>query len=683
MFLETQHRAPSPVEISAWSSVHTSEENAAIARELRRTHVEEGVEWRDLAVVVRRQGPHLNGLIRALDDADVPRHAPEVALSLTAEPATLPYILALRWIARPEARDQSVESLLTSDLIGLSPAAARGLMRAAVAAGEPPSEALHHRDELSPKEVEAIDAVDRLLQRAQAVATASVLDAFAILWRELPCSARLVADAAEDERARLQLAAVVDLAETVSKAGSGADPSTEAFLEALEAGEQGPGFGSPDGRTPDAVQVLTAHAAVGREFDTVLIAGATEGNFPSLSRPEPMFDLSVLDGPVARSDRNRSRLQDERRLFDMVIARARRRAILTAANAHTDDPEPSTRSRFAAERGLTWFPAPSPPFAEPVSVREAAALWRRTVADPKAPAAERLSALRGLIAVGVDPSTWWFQLDWTDTGRPLHDDLRLSYSKLSTLENCELQHVLSDELGLGRPVGYQAWVGKTVHRLIEECELGKIAKEPRAICDELDERWRAQEFPSRAVSEAYRYIAKTKMLRNWFDRYSGEPALAVERFFEFEFDGATIVGVIDRIGPMAQGGTCITDFKSGNADRAPKAEDSLQLGIYALAVTETDELAEFRPVKAVELAFLKGHWRTAEIELRRWQVNDRAWEEYQQRVKATLSKLVQREREMNLSGVYKPNPYADCYFCEFKTLCPLYAEGTPALEGVG
>jgi len=70
-----------------------------------------------------------------------------------------------------------------------------------------------------------------------------------------------------------------------------------------------------------------------------------------------------------------------------------------------------------------------------------------------------------LAALDVDPGRWWFQREWTDTGAPLHETIRVSYSKLSTLENCELQYVLSAELGLGGLVGYQAWVGKTIHKI--------------------------------------------------------------------------------------------------------------------------------------------------------------------------------------------------------------------------
>ena len=127
-----RHRAPREIAIDAWSAAHTSEEYAAIARELRRLHVEDGVGWGDLAVVVRRQGSHVGGLLRALDDARDPALAPESGVSLAQEPATRPYVLALRWlVAGEDERDGLVESLLVSDLVRLSPAAARGLLRVA------------------------------------------------------------------------------------------------------------------------------------------------------------------------------------------------------------------------------------------------------------------------------------------------------------------------------------------------------------------------------------------------------------------------------------------------------------------------------------------------------------------------------------------------------------------------
>ena len=386
-------------------------------------------------------------------------------------------------------------------------------------------------------------------------------------------------------------------------------------MRSLDAGEHGPGYRSSDPATFDAVRVLTAHGAVGTELDTVVVAGAVEGNFPSLSRPEPMFDLAALERPISQSERNRARLEDERRLFRMMLGRARTRVVLTASETHADGSVAT--SRFVDEQGIAWTPIPQGPFDEPVSVREAMATWRRTLADLDVPRARRLAALEGLVALGVDPARWWFQRGWTDTGVPLHETIRVSYSKLSTLENCELQYVLSAELGLGGLVGYQAWVGKTIHKIIEDCENGKVDRTLEKLQAAVEERWRPQEFPSTAVSETWQRLAKDRMLPNWFERFGEFPATGTERGFEFAYDGATLNGYIDRIGPDPLGfGTRITDYKTGGTYNMPKANESLQLGIYYLAAQEAEDLKEVGAITGVELAYLKGHYRTGAIEMR-------------------------------------------------------------------
>jgi superfamily I DNA/RNA helicase/RecB family exonuclease len=677
--LSVQHRAPEPPEVVAWVTPHASEEHAAVARELRRLRVEDGMAWDAMAVVVRRQGTHLGGLLRALDDARIPRSVPERGLSLTAEPATRPYVLALRWLVADVARrEELVEALLTSDVVGLSPAAARGLLRVARTRSGSVANALEVDEGLTPDEAAQVAAAREALAKASLFAGMSVQDAFRVLWEELPCSRRLVEAGGDGSAERRELDMLTTFASAVAESDDGADKSVEGFLEGLDAGEHGPGRSAWERTRPDAVRVLTAHGAAGREFDAVIMTGVTEGNFPSIHRPEPMFDLAVLDRVVTNAERNRERLQDERRLFDAVIARARRRVVLTCADEHPDHRvELSVRSRFVAERGLDWEAAPGGPYDEPVSVREAAAVWRRQLGAPDVPAWRRLAALEGLVALGVDPGRWWFQRDWTYTGRPLHETIRVSYSRLSNLEACQLMHVLGDELGLGRPGGYHAWVGKTVHKLIEEVERGEISKEPRAMVEELDRRWRPQEFPSNAVSEAFRELARSHMLRNWYETYGERPALAIEQYFEFEFEGVNVIGYIDRIGASVKDGTTITDFKTGKSDNAGPPKDSLQLGIYYLAVQESEGLADFKPVRTVELAFLRGNWRSPDIDFRKMPISERDEAEYQAVMRERLAELIRLKKALNETEVYTPNPYANCRFCDFKTLCPLYPEGQP------
>jgi superfamily I DNA/RNA helicase len=671
--LETDHRSTG-IRLEAWTAAHASEEHAGIARELRRIHVRDGVAWHSLAVVVRRQSRHLQGLLRALDDAGIPRHVPEVGLALAAEPATVPYSLALRWVARPLERDALAEPVLTSELGGLSPAAARSLLREARADGRPPAQILELTDGLGDGDRARVDAVAEALRRAEKAA-GSVIDSFRMLWEGLPYSRRLVADAETRAEARRDLDAVVALARAVERSGASADPSVAAFVDLLEGGESGPGVPGVGESDADAVQVLTAHGASGMEFDTVVLAGAVEGDFPSVIRPEPMFDLAALGDPSPRSERLRRRLADERRLFASVLARSRRRVVLTASDPRTG--VDGARSRFVEERGLSWSPMAADA-ADPVSVAEAAARWRRALGDPAAAAPDRLAALDGLLALGERPGRWWFQREWTSTGLPLHETLRLSFSRLEKLENCELQFVLGEELGLSRRGGYHAWVGKLVHELIERCEKGQIERSLEALAGALESEWQDAPFPSRAVSAAFKRLAIEKMLPNWFESFGALPAVdgGTEVEFEFELDGATIRGKIDRIGPHDHGFR-ITDFKTGNPDRAPKAAESLQLGIYYLGVTLAPELEGFRPVRAVDLSFLRGHWKSGELVTQAWPVSPAGEEEYQTRIRERLTELIERIRHLDELGTYRPNPAAQCHFCDFKPLCSLYAEGQP------
>jgi hypothetical protein len=126
---------------------------------------------------------------------------------------------------------------------------------------------------------------------------------------------------------------------------------------------------------------------------------------------------------------------------------------------------------------------------------------------------------------------------------------------------------------------------------------------------------------------------------------------------------------------VPEGGTRITDYKTGRSDSAPKPAESLQLGIYYLAVQEDDELAEHRPVQAVELAFLGGKKADAALDVRAWSVAEDVEEEYKARMRERLAGLIERVRELDVERRYVANTKASCFFCRFQTLCTRYPQG--------
>lgn len=674
--------------IEAWHAPHVSDEHLAIARELRRIHVQDEVPWRDLAVVVRRQGSNLASVIRALDDARIPHHVPEGGVTFATESATWPYTLALTWISDPTRRDELVEALLTSRLGNLSPASARALLRTTRRGGQPPAQAIHSRPaDLGAEDVESLDALAAALGAAEA-RTGNVADAFMALWHGLPLSGELVSEAGEEGRSA-DLDTVLALSASVNAAAEGPDPSVAAFVAALEARDDTPDLARLRDSGADAVQVLTAHATAGREFDTVVIAGAVEGDFPSLTRPEPMFDLAVLTGRKSESARNAERLADERRLFDLVLARARRRVLLTASdtgeNQDPHDGEGVSRSRFA--EGAAWAPAPLPADDAPVSVADAVISWRRALADPTTPAGKRLLALDGLLALGERPDRWWLLNDWSAPGVAYAGPTTMSFSRLKSLLVCELQYVLGQELGLS-PVqsGHPAWLGTLIHEVLEACDRGELARDLEVLRAEVQRRWDPDVFPSRAVAEIYRRTALDLMLPHWWETFSELEAIGIEEEFAFDVDGMGFSGRIDRVSyadpsdPAA--GTRITDYKTGKAkgrktDQAPIEEDALQLTIYFLAVHRDERLARFRPVRSMDVAYLRGE-KSKGIALRTVPVLG-AEDEQIAEIEERLSGLVARVRELAEASSYMAKPdYQTCKYCPFHDLCPAFEGRSPA-----
>ncbi|MFF3361654.1 ATP-dependent helicase [Streptomyces misionensis] len=104
------HREPAAVRDGGRVEVYTyptpGTELDNIADILRRAHLEDGVPWRDMAVLVRAGARSLPTLRRALTAAGVPLDIDGDDLPLRHEPAVAPLLTALRAVAVAEARER-------------------------------------------------------------------------------------------------------------------------------------------------------------------------------------------------------------------------------------------------------------------------------------------------------------------------------------------------------------------------------------------------------------------------------------------------------------------------------------------------------------------------------------------------------------------------------------------------
>ncbi|MFI9030143.1 ATP-dependent helicase [Streptomyces sp. NPDC053560] len=152
-----EHREPTPVRDGGRAEVYTYPTAGAeldnIADILRRAHLEDGVPWQDMAVLVRAGGRSIPSVRRALTSAGVPLDIDGDDLPLRHEPAVAPLLLALRVAATDapvagapgadEAGEEpadGLDALLTADEEARAPEEPLGEAGAPDEAAEEPTE---------------------------------------------------------------------------------------------------------------------------------------------------------------------------------------------------------------------------------------------------------------------------------------------------------------------------------------------------------------------------------------------------------------------------------------------------------------------------------------------------------------------------------------------------------------
>jgi RecB family exonuclease len=296
------------------------------------------------------------------------------------------------------------------------------------------------------------------------------------------------------------------------------------------------------------------------------------------------------------------------------------------------------------------------------------------VSDPSVPRAERLAALAAIPMINADPGAWWGRLDWTDPGLPLFEgDIRTSYSRLSVLQNCALEYLYQVELGLDPEETHQMWLGSVVHAVIDRVQKGEIARNEEAVIADLDTHWRSGIFPNRAIEHRRRLDAES-MLRRWLDHEQAKPERS-EVWFEFPIKGGEIRGRIDAVFQMANGHLRVVDYKTGRYPISQEAvKEDLQLAAYYLAVKRDEDLSTLGEPGMLQLAYLGKEMREGGYARRN--LSPTTIPNYDEWAEQTLEDLAARVRAED----FAPNPEADCQWCSFKTICPVWPQGAEAIR---
>lgn len=685
-----------------------AQEASWVADQLRRAHLVDGVPWSRMAVVARSAARVLPVLQRALLAAGVPVAVPHDELPLGQQPAVMPFLALLRTAAVPGSLDEDTAAmLLSSPLGGADPLALRrlrrGLRRLELAAGGDRSsgellvEVIEDDDRLAALEdAEAQPArrIAGLLRKARK----GIADGLTVeqvlweLWQAAGLEQRWVAQSARGGTSGMQadrdLDAIVGLFEAAAKYVDrlpGAGP--EGFADYLAAQQIVGDTLAPAAPVGEAVSVLTAHAAAGREWTVVAVPGVQEGSWPDLRLRGSLLGVErMLDAVAGVSEGTVSAvapiLAEERRLLLVAASRAERTLLVSAVRG--EDLQPS---RFLDEIEELSTDAPERPVFTPqrgLVLAELVGELRRVVCDDDEPAERRARAatqLARLAAEGVPgahPDSWYGLADVT-TDDPLWTEehtVSVSPSTVEVLSKCPLRWVVERHGGQD-PAELASVTGTLVHALAQAAATGADEKELRA---KLDEAWAAVDAGAPWFSRRERMRVE-RMLDTFLDWLASSRSqltqVAVEEEISVEVprkEGGPwlrVRGRVDRLETDREGRPVVIDVKTGrNPVTKKEAQEHPQLAVYQLATA----LGGFThlglgtdPGGARLLYVAKENKKTGAAELEQAPLDEQGVRVWLEAVQVAAGSSVGPE--------YRAAENADCDRCPARTTCPIHASG--------
>ena len=612
----TQRRVQ-PVHDGGEVAVHLlrtpTQEAAHVARVLRQAHLERGLSWSSMAVLVRG-GARTSTLRRVLLHSGVPVAAASADLPVRDEPAVRPFLTLLRAAvdvaAGAEALDpEAVVDVLTSPVGGADAVTLRRLRRALrrvelESGGGRPSDHLLAEVVLAPAPLDLIGPEARPARRVARVLAAALRSlragegVEAVLWAMWQASGlaepwreAALAGGAGGRRADRDLDAVLGLFDAAERfAGRLPAAAPGEFLDHLlsqDVAGDSLVARAPDG---DSVMLLTPAASAGREWDLVVVAGVQEGVWPDLRLRGSLLGSSALVDVVTgragdvRSARAAVR-HDETRLFHVAVTRARRRLVVTAVRSEDEQPSP-----YLDVVDPRSEPRPFSDVPRPLSLPGLVAELRREVVAPdprrRAAAVTGLARLAVAGVPGADPGQWWALRGTTDDRprRAPERSVEVSPSAVDRFARCGLQWALRTAGGEGPSVG-AADLGTLVHEVAHD--LGDA--DAATYAAELERRWGRLGRPPGWLSR--RDLARATEMTTRLATYVREAEIAgwrrtaSEASMRVALGRAVVTGRVDRVEVAPDGRVRIVDLKTGaSKPSADEVRRHGQLGTYQLAV---------------------------------------------------------------------------------------------------
>lgn len=290
----------------------------AVAAHMRSRHLEQGLAWGQMAVIVR-QSSSVELIRQELRRGGVPLAPDTPALLLRSEPAAKALLDCARaaleqLLGVPVVQEEAARALLLSPLVGFSAIELRRLRRIL---GESP-------DHLSIRVLSDSELFDQLEAAPTLAAKAKVAQAInealakersegleALVWGAWQASGKaqywrqlaldLEADSLLRQRADHDLDVVISLFKRL-EVWSERNPSApgQQFLDELEAQQVASDSVAALGARPQGVSVLTVAACAGRQWEFVAVLGIDDGVWPNLRLRDSLTQTGLLTDIVSQ-----------------------------------------------------------------------------------------------------------------------------------------------------------------------------------------------------------------------------------------------------------------------------------------------------------------------------------------------------------------------------------------------
>ena len=700
--------ADGSVDILRFRSV--SHEASYIAQAMRRAHLQDGIPYSQMAVILRTPSTLTSSLQRAFSIASVPINVDANATALARHAAVKPLLQIAQIALEPKRLNyETLEELLLcpyggGDALGFrrirtelrKRAAAMGDARAfpelLVDAINTPMADLDHLIVAPALRIRSlIDAARKAAVRPGAhgedvlwaIWDNAVIDGEKVsaLWQEFA----LYGQHGQRRRAQadIDLDAVINLFESAarfSERAPGAAPI--AFFDELMSQTILADTIAAKAPGGERVEILTVHSAKGRQWAFVAVVGVQDGIWPNLRLRGSLLGSERLVELLNRNSSDLSELEfqrgartalldDERRLFHVAITRAQERLLITSVASEDEQPSQFFNELVPESEELAYAQ-----LTRGLTLGALVARLRQMTESPSAEGRVFASALLAEIArTGIraaDPSTWWGLLPLADD-RALAQDgelVQVSPSGTDTFEKCQLRWVLERHGGTRGEIGAQA-IGIALHSVA-----AKLATNPDLntvdLNEAIDQLWPSLDVGTGWIARRERGRVEA-MLKKFMDWHQGNTRqlAGAEEPFRFTFERAVIRGSIDRLEVTSDGEYFVVDLKTGaSAISIKDGKTTAQLQFYQLAIVSgAVEKAGVHAVSAgAELLYVGTS--TGDAAIRSQPPID--LEEVRQRVRVTADGMAGHEFVATLND--------SCRTCNVRNSCPLMPEGRSVVQ---